>query len=106
MVKFGLILLMIGVVSTLIYQQPTCNTYSSSLHKTDLKASSHTPYLAFGTKIKNERIKQHYSVKQLVNALQISQKQLENIENGSIMPVKETFYRIESILGVFFDTKI
>jgi ribosome-binding protein aMBF1 (putative translation factor) len=105
MVKFSLILLMIGTASTFMYQQPACNASSPNHHKMDLTQSNRVPYLVFGTKIKNERIKQHYSIEQLANATQITQKQLENIENGSVMPVKETIYRLENILGVVFDTK-
>lgn len=106
MVKFCLILLMIGTASTFMYQQPACNASSSNHNTIELAQNSYTPYLAFGTKIKNERTKQHYSTEQLAKMLQISEKQLEKIESGSIMPVKEIVYRIESILGVVFDTKI
>ena len=102
MVKYLITLFIVGIVSTMLYQQPACNAANAkSIVHTKNGAKKSFPTL--GKQIQEERLKKNWTTSDFALATGISSDDLENIETGKRVPSKKKLYKIEETLEVTFE---
>jgi ribosome-binding protein aMBF1 (putative translation factor) len=94
MVKYFITIALMGGISTVFYQQPSC-VAANQVHKKE-KA----PYEAFGTQLKRERIAHQIDNQVFAKKIGVSVEQLRIMEAGQKLPSKEQLYKMEDILSV------
>jgi DNA-binding transcriptional regulator YiaG len=102
MVKYVITIFILSIITTLLYQQPSCSA-SSRIHQ-DIKVDAlQSKYFELGKNIKKERLQHRIGENDFCQLVGISQQELQNIEQGKKMPNKAKLYKIEEILETTFE---
>ncbi len=102
MVKYLITLFIVGIASTMLYQQPACNAANAkSIVRT--KGSVKKSFPTLGKQIQEERLKKNWTTSDFALATRITSDDLENIETEKSTPTKTQLYKIEETLETTFE---